>query len=924
MAKIKEYSGCFFSLDLLEYRLIINKNFNSMKELDKNFEAQKSEDKLYQKWEASGFFNPDICIDKGIASKDAPTFSMVLPPPNVTGILHAGHASMLAIEDLMVRYHRMKGDRTLWLPGTDHAAIATQTKVEKLLIEKGMSNPKNELGREKFLAEVAKFAQASHDTIINQSKKMGSSMDWSREAYTLDEKRNLAVRTVFKKMYDDGLIERGYRIVNWCPRCHSTIADDEVEHKEQSAKIYTFKYSADFPISIATTRPETKLGDTAIAVNPTDERYAKYIGQEFLVTAFAGGADLKIKIIADAEVDMNFGTGAVGVTPAHSYVDYEMGKKNDLEVIKVIDEDGKMTALAGEIYQGLGVKEARKKVVEYLREHNLLTQEQDQSNNLSVCYRCETAIEPLPSRQWFIKVNKKFKIEKSKIDGIESGQETTLKELMQKSVRSGQIQIIPDFFEKTYFHWIDNLHDWCISRQIWYGHQLPVWYRGEEIFVGMEAPTELGWEQDPDTLDTWFSSGLWTFSTLGWPEETADMRDYHPTSVLETGYDILPFWVARMILMTTYVLGDIPFKTVYLHGLVRDEQGRKMSKSLGNVIDPLDTIAKYGADATRLSLVVGNTPGNDLKLSEEKISGFRNFTTKLWNISRFILLSIEDGEIKNDKDNNFTTTKKLTAADVWILNRLEKTITDYTKNIESFNYSLAGEILREFTWSDLADWYLEAAKIEGEKSEILIYLLNTLLKLWHPFMPFVTEAIWQEMYGERALLMVEKWPKQKIIIENNNQSEAEFELIKNIVTGIRSLRSEYKIEPVKKVNVSISAGQNLDSLKNSAQIIRALGRLEDLVIEPEVRKPDDAVGFVLSGMDIYINMSGLVDFEKEKKRLQSEIAILEKYVSGIQGKLANEEFVKNAPAAIVEKENEKLSEAKEKITKMSAQLNSIV
>ncbi|MCX6781953.1 MAG: valine--tRNA ligase [Candidatus Magasanikbacteria bacterium] len=892
--------------------LIVHKIAVNMKELEKAYEAKKYEDGIYEKWEESGLFNPDVCVEKSTAKKDAPIFSMVLPPPNVTGVLHMGHAAMLAIEDAMIRYHRMKGDRTLWLPGTDHAAIATQTKVEKLLMEKGVKDPRVELGREKFLEEVDKFAKASHDTIINQCKKMGSSLDWSREAFTLDEKRNLAVRTVFKKMYDDGLIERGYRIVNWCPRCHSTLADDEVEYKEQSAKIYIFKYSADFPFAIATTRPETKLGDTAVAVNPKDKRYKKFIGKTFKVKSFAGGADLNIEVIGDEAVDMNFGTGALGVTPAHSHVDYEMAQKNNLPVIKVIDEDGNMAADAGTVYAGLSVKDARKKVVENLRVSNLLEKEEDAPNNLSVCYRCETPIEPLPSKQWFIKVNKEFQMGPSKIMGIKEGQKTTLKKLMQAAVREGQIKIIPDRFDKTYFHWIDNLHDWCISRQIWYGHRIPVWYKGDQTYVGFEAPKDSGWQQDSDTLDTWFSSGLWTFSTLGWPDKTDDFNNYHPTSVLETGYDILPFWVARMILMTTYTLGDIPFETVYLHGLVRDEQGRKMSKSLGNVIDPLAMVEKFGADATRLSLMLGNTPGNDSRLSEEKIAGFRNFTNKLWNICRYMMMQIDFEKSE--------PAKPVTLADFWILERLHEIASDTSKHIEQFNFSFAGEKLRDFTWNELADWYLEISKIEGNKSGILQYILETILKLWHPFMPFVTEAIWSEIPGKK-LLMAEKWPQLKK--EKISGRVKDFEIIKNIITNIRSLRAEYKVEPAKKISVSIGAGKFAGLLKDNVEILQGLARIEKIQIDKSMKKPGNSVGFLESGVEVFIDLSGLVDFAKEKIRLQKEIGEVEPYIAVLKKKLSNKEFVKNAPKEIVANENAKLAEAEEMLAKLNDQLKSI-
>jgi valyl-tRNA synthetase len=853
-----------------------------MKELPKAYEPKKYEDNIYQRWEDSGFFNPDICEKAGLVDKTKGSFSMVLPPPNVTGTLHIGHASMLAIEDLVTRYKRMQGFKTLWLPGTDHAAIATQAKVEKILIEKGIKEPKKELGRDKFLAEVEKFAQESHDTIVNQCKKMGSSMDWSREAYTLDDARNLAVRTVFKKMYDDGLIYRGFRLVNWCPHCQSTLADDEVEHKEQVAKLYTFKYSKDFPIAIATTRPETKLGDTAVAVHPNDKRYAKFIGQEFIIKNFGGGADLKIKIIGEVGVDVTFGTGAVGVTPAHSATDYEMAQRNSLPIIKIIDEDGLITKEGGEKYLGKAVKAVRSEVVQWLKENDLLEKEEDVTNNLSICYRCGFTIEPLPSRQWFVDVNKEFVLPNSNIKGIKFGDLVTLKKLMQMVVNNKQIEIIPDRFEKIYFHWINNLRDWCISRQIWYGHRIPVWYcHGldksqclpgcEKPIVAIEIPKQcpncdsVDLVQDPDTLDTWFSSGLWTFSTLGWPEDTLDFKNFHPTSLLETGYDILFFWVARMILMTTYTLGQIPFEKVYLHGLVRDEKGRKMSKSLGNVINPLDTIAEFGADATRLSLVLGNTPGNDLRLSEEKVEGFRNFTNKLWNISRFMLLNISEPKI----DVELPSLKTL--SDKWIIAQLQTTVSLVSHCLDTYQFSVAGEKLREFTWGDLADWYLEVAKIEGDKEEILNYLLNTVLKLWHPFMPFVTEQIWSEIYGEKQMLIVEKWPEEllgKRKVENDvrytlqeidTNAVSEFEIVKNLITGIRILRAENKIEPAKKLNSVIGAGSRLELLQQNFENIKALARLENLEILSKAKKLPTAIGLVEGGIEVFVDLAGVVD-----------------------------------------------------------------
>lgn len=866
-----------------------------MKELPKAYEPQQYEDAIYKKWEDSGLFNPDVCIANGFTKNTADYFSIVLPPPNVTGNLHMGHAAMLAIQDVMVRYHRMKGDRTLWVPGTDHAAIATQSKVEKLVMEKE-GKTKYDLGRDEFLKRVKKFAQESHDTIVNQSKKMGASLDWSREAYTLDEKRNLAVRTVFKKMYDDALIYRGYRVINWSVKGQSTASDDELVYVERPAKLYYFKYSKDFPITIATTRPETKLGDTAVAVNPTDKRYKKYIGQEFVIDI--GAAEpLKIKIIGEDSVDAEFGTGALGVTPAHSAVDFEIYQKqkaagNDIGLVQVIGEDGRITDAGGASYAGLTVLEARNKFVEYLKTNNLLEKEEDIIQNVGTSDRFGDVVEPLPKTQWFIDVNKPV---------AERGGKT-LKELMQEVVKNKQIEIVPDRFEKTYFHWIDNLRDWCISRQIWFGHQIPVWYKGEEIFVGVEAPEGDGWIQDPDTLDTWFSSGLWTFSTLGYPDIKAeDLKNYHPTSVMETGYDILFFWVARMILMTTYTLGVVPFKTVYLHGLVRDEQGRKMSKSLGNIIDPLDMIAKYGTDATRLSLLLGNTPGNDMKLSEEKIAGFRNFTNKLWNISRFMLINI------NEPKMDAQEPKAKTLADAWILEKLYTIINRTSENIEKFNFALAGDELRDFTWGDLADWYLEIAKVEGGKSEILNYILNTILKLWHPYMPFVTETIWQEVYGAEHMLMVEQWPKG---VGHKKTDHTDFELIRSIITGIRSLRAENKIEPAKKIGAFLNIEDRKNLIKESEEVVKALARLEKLE-------------FVESGAEIALDLAGAVDIEKEKPRLEKEIAELTKYISGLENKLSNQEFVNNAPPAVVEKEQVKLSEAKNKVEKLEEQLKSL-
>jgi len=916
-----------------------------MKEIPKAYEPQQYEDDIYKRWEKSGLFNPDVCIEKGVCKKNSTPFVIDLPLPNVTGTLHIGHAAMLAIQDTMIRYHRMKGDKTLWMPGTDSAAVATEAKVEKMLIEKeGMERPKEKLGREKFLERVNQFAAESHDIIVNQLRKMGSSLDWSREAFTMDEQRYKAVYAVFKKMYDDGLIYRGDRVVNWSVKGQSTCSDDELVHVERPAKLYTFRYGKDFPIAIATTRPETKLGDTAIAVNPKDKRYKKYIGQTFSVDVGAA-KPLNIKIIADEQVDMEFGTGAVGVTPAHSMVDFEMyqrhkAKGEDIGLIQVIGEDGRMTAAAGRDYVGLTTLKAREKFVNYLRDNDLLKNEEDTIQNVGTSDRFGDVVEALPKLQWFIDVNKKFIVESKKLKGIKSGQEYSLKELIQTAVRSQQIKIIPERFDKIYFNWVDNLRDWCISRQIWYGHRIPVWYRQtsdfrlqtsepgtESIYVDVEPPEDSeNWVQDPDTLDTWFSSGLWTFSTLGYPNLNAeDLKNFHPTSVLETGYDILFFWVARMVLMSTYVLGEIPFHTVYLHGLVRDEQGRKMSKSLGNVINPLDTIKKYGADATRLSLLIGNTPGNDTKLSEEKIAGFRNFANKLWNISRFIIGKMQDTNYKIQI--SIEQPRGKTLADRWILESLDLLVADVKKDIDEFRFSTAGEKLRDFTWNDLADWYLEIAKIENNKQKILNYILNTILKLWHPFMPFVTEAIWGEIYGENEMLMVEKFPTSAksladILIMSPVQSGF-YEIIK-IIRGIRFLRADYKIDPAKKLNAVISAGDKIELFEENKQIIKHLARLEEIKVTKSSNRPDNSVSFVESGVEVYIDLEGVVDFTKEKDRISKEVTRLNGYITGLEQKLSNKEFVKNAPSDIVQKEKEKLREGKEKLSKLEGQLNQFV
>ncbi len=729
-------------------------------ELPKNYDAAATEPGIYQRWLDSGFFNPDACIKAGVTKADAQPFTVMMPPPNVTGILHMGHALMLTVEDIMVRFARMRGYRTLWLPGTDHAAIATQSRVEKDIYKKE-NKSRHDLGREELLRRIEAFAAESHATITSQIKVMGASCDWSREAFTLDDKRNRAVRAMFKRMYDDGLIYRGNRIINWDPKGQTTISDDEIVYEERAAKLYTFRYAKDFPIPISTTRPETKVGDTAVAVHPDDERYKQYIGKEFDVTFC--GVPLHLKVVGDTAADPAFGTGAVGVTPAHSMTDWDIAQRHGLPVSQVINEYARMMVDAPEL-KDKKVLEARTIVVDWLRQEGLLEHEEDTKQNVATAERTGGIVEPLPKLQWFVSVNTPFTIPDSQITGIASGSTTTLKDIMRAAVANGQITIIPDHFGKTYFHWIDNLRDWSISRQIWYGHRIPVWYKDGQVVCDTEAPSGDGWEQDPDTLDTWFSSGLWTFSTLGWPDRTDDMRMYHPTDVLETGYEILFFWVARMILMSGYALGDIPFRTVYLHGTVRDAQGRKMSKSLGNGIDPIDVAQKFGADAGRMALVVGNTPGTDSRISEDKIRAYKYFANKLWNIARFVLLSVSSEEFASYAAS---APAPQTDADNAILSALDTTTRDVTANLERHIIHEAANQVYQFAWRELADVYLEASKsqladpaLKQSTAHVLVWCLTNTLKLVHPFAPFVTEELWGRLFGTdpASVLMVQPWP----------------------------------------------------------------------------------------------------------------------------------------------------------------------
>ncbi len=714
----------------------------------KPYDPTETESRIYATWENSGFFNPD-----NLPGDRTEAFTVTLPPPNVTGVLHLGHAYEDSLQDAVIRFERMRGKKALWVPGTDSAAIATQSRVEKN-IQKEEGKSRHDIGREELVRRVTAFAKESETTILNQVRRMGASLDWSRYAFTLDDKRNLAVFTAFKRMYDAGLIYRGNRIVNWDPKGQTTISDDEIVHEERQSKMYTFRYSKDFPIPVATTRLETKVGDVAVAVHPDDARYQEFVGKTYDVVFC--DVPLSITVVADTEVDPEFGTGALGVTPAHSLTDWDIAERHNLRRdVAVINEYAKMT-VPGRL-EGLKVLDAREAVAQWLREENLLEKEEDITQNVATAERTGGIIEPLPKLQWFVGVDIPFVIPHSTITGIDSGSSITLKELMRASVEQGDIAMPQENFKKVYFHWIHNLHDWCISRQIWFGHRIPVWYRDGDIVCDTQAPEGEGWEQDPDVLDTWFSSALWTFSTLGWPEQTTDLATYHPTSFMSPAYEILPLWISRMILMSGFHLGQVPFKTVMIHGLVRDSKGRKFSKSLGNGVDPIEMIDKYGADALRMGVLVGTAIGNDIRFDESKVKGYKHFANKLWNITRFVLEQTEGASLE----------APLTETDQALLDELSAISKDVTKDMSEHRLYMAAEKLYHYVWHEFADRILEESKpilmgedaaIKASRQVLLCKLLTDSVVLLHPFMPFITEEIWASLPHTNGLLMVASWP----------------------------------------------------------------------------------------------------------------------------------------------------------------------
>ena len=717
--------------------------------------------KILEKWEKSGYANPDRCIEDGITAADAETFSIVLPPPNVTGILHMGSALMVVIEDILVRYARMCGKRTLWIPGTDSAAIATQAKVEGDIYKKEKKT-RHDIGREELMRRIDEFTEESKSTIVNQLKIMGATLDWSRYAYTMDEVRYRAVVEAFIRMYDAGLIYRGDRIVNWDPKLQTTVSDEEIEYVEQKDTFYHFKYG---PFDIGTVRPETKFGDKYVVMHPDDARYKEYKHGQQLDLEWINGP-ITATIIKDEAADMEFGSGVMTITPAHSAIDFEIAQRHKLDIEPVIDDRGILLPIAGE-FAGQHIKKARAAIVEKLKIKGLVSKiDENYVHNVATNSRGGGTIEPQIKKQWWLGIDREFTLAHSEIPEIPSGSKTSLKAILKTVVENGSINIMPDRFEKIYIHWVENLRDWCLSRQIWFGHRIPAWFKNGEVKVQIDSPGP-GWEQDPDTLDTWFSSGLWTFSTMGWPEQTKDLQTYHPTAVLETGYDILFFWVIRMIEMSTFHLGQIPFRNVYMHGIVRDGQGRKISKSLGNNIDPLDMAAKYGMDAVRMSLIVGMAPGTDSRISEDKIRGYKHFANKLWNISRFVL------------ENSDYPAREMSESDAGVVKSAESIAVNVSDNLNNFRPDFAAQAVYQFTWDHFAAKVLEDSKIifrgndedaKCSRSRMLNETLVILLKLLHPFMPFVTEAIWQQLpqpasakgsgvaMKDSELLMVAKWP----------------------------------------------------------------------------------------------------------------------------------------------------------------------
>jgi valyl-tRNA synthetase len=885
--------------------------------LPKAYEPQTVEAKWYRFWEEGGYFKPR-------PNPSRRPFVISMPPPNVTGALHLGHAITATIEDIMVRYHRMQGDETLWVPGEDHAGIATQAVVERALAREGTD--RHQIGRQAFLERVWQWVHQYKSRIQDQHRRLGASCDWSRERFTLDEGLSKAVREVFVRLYEEGLIYRGERIINWCPRCMSAISDLEVNHVETPGKLTYVRYplkplegqqsgETEY-ISVATTRPETILGDTAVAVNPHDPRYKDIIGRMAILPVIGR----EIPIVGDEAVDSSFGTGAVKVTPAHDPVDFEIGLRHNLPRVQVIGFDAKMTNEAGP-YAGQDRYDARKHLVAELEGLGLIVKIEEYTVPLGRCQRCDTPIEPLISKQWFVKMQ-------------------PLATPALGAVKYGQLKIVPERFTKTYTDWLENIHDWCISRQLWWGHRIPVWYCDScgEMTVSREdvtvcphcEGTQL--RQDEDALDTWFSSWLWPFSNLGWPEVTPDLLRYYPNAVMETGYDIIFFWVARMVMSGIHFMGTVPFSTIYLHGLVRDAKGEKMSKSKNNVIDPLEVMDKFGTDALRFTLATSSTPGNDMKLIEERIIGNRNFANKIWNAARFVLMTTAKagGGIPAIKD-----LEPRTLADRWILSRFQQLTASVTRLIEDFQFGEAGRQIHDFFWSDYCDWYVEIAKVQIQGDEqaqsttagILRAVLDQTMRLLHPFMPFVTEEVWQHLYraGEPDKV---RWPASALIIAPWPQynaaqvdaiAEQQFGLVQQVITRIRDARNQMNVEPARRVPVIMAVGSDLAIFEQQMPLIEFLARTEKPQLYRALeQKPEQAMALLAEAIEIYLPLAGMIDIGKELERLDKEIAQAQQEQSRLQSKLANENYVARAKPEVVAKDREKLAAQEERLGKLTA------
>lgn len=866
----------------------------SKKELSSTYDPRQVEQKWYQVWERQNYFHADV-------DKDKQPFCIVMPPPNVTGSLHLGHAMDNTLQDILIRWRRMQNFNTLWVPGTDHAGIATQVRVEEQLAKEGVA--KHDLGREKFLERVWDWKHQYGNRITSQLRLLGASCDWDRERFTMDDGCSRAVREVFVRLYNKGLIYRGNYIINWCPKCNTTISDIEVEHQETVGNLWHLKYplaDGSGHVVVATTRPETMLGDTAVAVHPDDERYKKLIGKKVILPIL----NRELPIVADEYVDPEFGSGAVKITPAHDPNDFELALRHDLPQVVVIDKDARMTKEAGP-YQGLDRYECRKKIVQDLEEQGFLLETETHRHAVGHCYRCDTVIEPLVSRQWFVKMK-------------------PLAQPAIEAVKQGKTRFVPERFTKIYLGWLENIRDWCISRQLWWGHRIPVWYCQEcgEIICSTEDPAECTacgnkrLEQDPDVLDTWFSSALWPFSTLGWPENTPELAHFYPTSVLVTGRDIIFFWVARMIFMSLEFMGQVPFREVFIHGLVLDAQGRKMSKSLGNGVDPIEVIEQYGADTLRFMLVTGNTPGNDLRFHFERLEGTRNFANKIWNASRFVLMNLGDFQPEKVKP-------RLTLADKWILSRCNQTVATVTRFMEKYELGEAARTLYDFIWNEFCDWYIELVKprLYGKDQEsrstaqyVLSFVLGNTMKLLHPFMPFITEEIWQHLPHERETIMLSPWPESSAELDYP-ESEQKMELLMNVIRAIRNIRGEMNVAPSRKAEVIIAANSEeaIHTLETGLPYIESLANAGPVKIELSLpQKPEKAATAITGGVEIFMPLAGLIDFDVEIQRLEKEMKTVTADLERIERKLANPGFLQKAPTHVVAKEKEKQTELSHK------------